>query len=175
MNTANLQLEGLYLAIASLNGALIAKGVLTGDEVDAALASAEQTALGDYPVANNLSPSQREAVAFPARLLRMANNGSTGTETQPFSELAKMVAELSHGANTAEADEADSDGKVFHESQNGDQWLLVTDTGGRQFIRHIPNRSSGGTIELTDLQSFLDREPRSPQNQALTSLLRGQS
>src|ERR1700709_1720864 len=125
MNTANLPLEGLYLAIASLNGALIAKGVLTGDEVDAALASAEKTALGNYRGADNLSLSQKEAVAFPARLLRMANNGSTGPETQPFSELAKMVGQLSHAADAPEADGAESDGKVFHQSQNGDQWLLV--------------------------------------------------
>ena len=175
MNSANLQLEGLYIAIASLNGALIAKGVLTDDEVDAALASAEQTALGDYRVADNLRPSQREAVAFPARLLRMANNGSTGPQSQPFSELAKMVGQLSHAADAPIADEAESDGKVFHESANGDQWLLVTDTGGPPVVRHTPNRSSGGTVELTDLQSFLDREPHSPQNQALTSLLRDQS
>ena len=166
MNTANLQLEGLYLAM---------NGALTGDEVDAALASAEKTVLGNYRGADNLSLSQKEAVAFPARLLRMANNGSTGPETQPFSELAKMVGQLSHAADAPEADGAESDGKVFHQSQNGDQWLLVTDTGGRQFVRHIPNRSSGGTVELTDLQSFLDRDPHSPQNQALTELLRAQS
>ncbi len=171
MNTANLQLEGLYLAIASLNGALIAKGLMTNEEVDAALASAEQTALSDYRTADSLSASQREALAFPARLLRLANNGSSGTETQTFSELAKMVGQLDAGNDRPEKDDSDSDGTLFHQSQNGDQWLLVTDVGGRQFIRHIPNRSSGGTVELTDVQSFLDREPQSPQNQDLQKLL----
>ena len=171
MNTANLQLEGLYLAIASLNGALVAKGLVTTEEVDAALASAEQTALRDYRMADDLSRTQREAVAFPARLLRLANNGSSGTETQTFSELAKMVGQLNTDHDKPATDDSDRDGTVFHQSQNGDQWLLVIDVGGRQFIRHIPNRSSGGTVELTDLQSFLDREPQSPQNQDLQKLL----
>ena len=171
MNTANLQLEGLYLAIASFNGTLIANGVVTVEEVDTAVLSAEQAALGDYRMAENLTPSQREAVAFPARLLRMANNGSTGSETQTFSELAKMVGELNRGIDAPEPDAPDSDGTVFYESQNGDKWLFITDTGGRQFVRHIPNWSSGGAVELTDLQSFLNREPRSPQNQTLETLL----
>ena len=69
------------------------------------------------------------------------------------------------------ADDPDSDGAVFYESQNGDRWLLVTDTGGRRFVRHIPNQSSGGVVELTDLASFLTREPHSPQNQALAKVL----
>ena len=65
------------------------------------------------------------------------------------------------------------DGEVFYTSSNGDQWLLVKDTGGRRFVRHVPNRSSGGVVELTDLQSFVDREPHSPQNQALEKVLQG--
>lgn len=61
----------------------------------------------------------------------------------------------------------EGDEHTFYTSTNGDQWLLITDTGGRRFVRHVPNRSSGGDVELTDLQSFLDREPHSPQNRAL--------
>lgn len=66
---------------------------------------------------------------------------------------------------------SDSDGEMFYTSGGGDRWLLVTDTGGRRFVRHVPNRSSGGTVELTDLQSFRDREPHSAQNQALETML----
>lgn len=90
MNTANLQLEGLVMAIASLTQALVAKGALTGEEVDTALARAEQTALGDDRVTEDLSAANRDAVVFPIRLLRMANNAPA--EAIPaFAELTKMV------------------------------------------------------------------------------------
>jgi hypothetical protein len=93
MNTANLQLEGLLTAIASVNQALVAKGLLTTEEIDRCLAVAEQTALGDNRVTENLSPANRDAVVFPIRLLRLANNmaGSNGVPT--FTELARMVGE----------------------------------------------------------------------------------
>lgn len=90
MNTANLQLEGLYLAIASLNELLVAKGLVTRQEIDNALRRAEQTAVGDYNV-DEMSPANRDAVAFPARLLQLANNGGVDGQLQPFSELAKLV------------------------------------------------------------------------------------
>lgn len=48
MNTANLQLEGLNLAIACLNNALVSKGVFTREEINGALSSAEQTAICDF-------------------------------------------------------------------------------------------------------------------------------
>lgn len=50
MNTANLQLEGLVLAIAGITQALVAKGLLTTEKVDRSLAVTEQTALGDNRV-----------------------------------------------------------------------------------------------------------------------------
>lgn len=66
----------------------------------------------------------------------------------------------------------DENGEVFYTSSNGDRWLLVKEVGGRPFVRHLPNVSSGGTVELIDLQSFKVREPDSPQNLALAKLLR---
>jgi len=92
MNTANLQLEGLYLAIAAVNKALVANGVLTQKEIDTALRTAEETAMGDCHL-EELSLSNREAVAFPARLLALANSGAPETEVPSFSELAKMIGE----------------------------------------------------------------------------------
>ncbi len=47
MNIANLQLEGLCLAIAAINHELVAKGVLSQDEMDTALRKAEAAAIGD--------------------------------------------------------------------------------------------------------------------------------
>src|SRR5690606_38152264 len=67
VNTANLQLEGLYLAIASINNVLVKKGILTRDEVDLALRRAEQTAIGDDRMVQDMRASNRDAVAFPAR------------------------------------------------------------------------------------------------------------
>jgi hypothetical protein len=90
MNTANLQLEGLYLCIAALNDTLVNKGILSREEVHHALQIAEQTAIGDYNV-EDMNPANRDAVAFPARLLQLANNGAADGQIQPFSELAKLV------------------------------------------------------------------------------------
>lgn len=93
MNTANLQLEGLLIATASVNQVLVAKGLLGKEELDKALATAEQTALGDERLSKNLSPANRDAIAFPARLLRLANNMDNESEVLGFAELARMVGE----------------------------------------------------------------------------------
>ncbi|MET3900032.1 hypothetical protein ABIB57_003995 [Devosia sp. UYZn731] len=90
MNTANLQIEGLLIAIASLNDLLVTKGMVDRHEICHALDVAEQTVLGDYRT-EDLGETQRDAIAFPIRLLRLANNGASDTEIMPFSELAKMV------------------------------------------------------------------------------------
>jgi hypothetical protein len=90
MNTANLQLEGLLIAIASMNDLLVARGIVDREEIAHAMDVAEQTVLGDYRT-EELGEAQRDAIAFPIRLLRLANNGATETEVKPFSELAKMV------------------------------------------------------------------------------------
>ncbi|MFC3705957.1 hypothetical protein ACFOOL_14465 [Devosia honganensis] len=91
MNVSNLQLQGLYLAIAAINNALVAKGVLSREEIDLALQRAEQTALGDDRLVEDMSSASRDAVAFPARLLMLANNSASETEIATFSELAKLV------------------------------------------------------------------------------------
>ena len=93
MNTANLQLEGLMMAIAGLNKMLVAKGLVTVEEIDRSLALSEQTVLGDDRVVEDLSPANRDAIAFPIRLLRLANNMSDGAGTPAFAELARMVGE----------------------------------------------------------------------------------
>ena len=92
MNTANLQLEGLYLAIAAVNEVLVEKGVLTREEIRMALERAKQAALGDYRSEEDLSPANRDAMAFPARLLLLANDAGPDAAIPSFSELAKMVA-----------------------------------------------------------------------------------
>lgn len=98
MNTANLQLEGLYLAVAAINNSLVEKGVLSREEVALALRRAEQTAVDDYR-ADELSPANRDAVAFAPRFLALANNTAGDGFTPPFSELAKMVGETKEKYN----------------------------------------------------------------------------
>lgn len=93
MNTANLQLESLLMAIAGINQALVAKGLLTTEEIDRSLAVTEQTALRDDRVTEDLSPANRDAIVFPVRLLRLANNMAGERDVPPFAELAKMVGE----------------------------------------------------------------------------------
>lgn len=93
MNTANLQLEGLYLAIAGITNALVTKGLLTREEVNTALRTAEQSATSDYRSAEDLSPANRDAIAFPARLLVLANSLASGSTIPSFAALAKMVGE----------------------------------------------------------------------------------
>ncbi|MDC9826059.1 hypothetical protein PRN20_20170 [Devosia sp. ZB163] len=90
MNTANLQLEGLYLAIAAMHEMLISKGTVSRQEVDAAMRAAERTAMNDDR-SGDLRPAERDALAFPARLLRLANATVSENGAQSFSALARGV------------------------------------------------------------------------------------
>lgn len=94
MNVANLQLEGLIMAVAAVNQALVRKGLLDIDDIDAALRSAETSLLADERLYQDFSASNREAVCFPVRLLQLANMGQSETSVQPFSELTRSVARL---------------------------------------------------------------------------------
>ena len=88
MNTANLQLEGLLLAVAALHRQLVEKGVLSREEIEHALAICEANATGSDRSAEDLSPANRDAIAFPIRLLRAANAGEGGEE---FGDLTRSV------------------------------------------------------------------------------------
>jgi hypothetical protein len=90
MNTANLQLEGLYLAVAAMNNLLVEKGLLERSDVDLALRRAEAIATGDRH-AEELSLANRDAMAFSIRLLRLANDTLAVGENPSFSDLARAV------------------------------------------------------------------------------------
>ncbi len=92
MNVANLQLEGLCLAIAAINRALVEKGVLSQLEIDDALLKAEATARGDNRFVEDLNPSNRDAICFPIRVLQIAND-TRAERPWSFTELAKLVGE----------------------------------------------------------------------------------
>ncbi|WP_079211141.1 hypothetical protein [Brucella pituitosa] len=92
MNVANLQIEGLCLAIAALNRALIEKGLLSRPEIESALQTAEVTARSDDRFVEDLNPAHRDAVCFTIRILQMANGWDSAAQPT-FSKLAKAVAE----------------------------------------------------------------------------------
>ena len=91
MNTANLQLQGLLLAVASINSALVRKGVLDIDEIDVALRKAEASLTGEERLFEDMSPANRDAIVFPIRLLQLANHSQGEAGVPGFSELARMV------------------------------------------------------------------------------------
>ena len=89
MNTANLQLEGLVLAIAEINRTLVEKRLLSADEIDVALAKADAIIENDR--AASLSSANHDAARFPIRVLRIANRTEPNEELPAFSDLAKAI------------------------------------------------------------------------------------
>jgi hypothetical protein len=91
MNPANLQLEGLYVAVAAVLNTLREKGVLSMQEIDQALLSAENKIESDPQRRTKLSDSNREAICFPLRFLRLANQTASIGQELSFSELTTRV------------------------------------------------------------------------------------
>jgi len=98
VNVANLQLEGLLMAIATINHILVRKGVLSAEEIDIALRKAEasETAEERSP---ELSSSHRDAINFPIRLLQLANQCQPEADIPSFSALARMVGQMKEPYN----------------------------------------------------------------------------
>jgi hypothetical protein len=101
MNTANLQLEGLCMAIAALVELLKNKGLVSAEEVDKAFEGAERTAAEG----KDLSAANLGAIGFPVRLLRLANSTAFAGHPLPFQELARRVGEAKDRPNPLTEDE----------------------------------------------------------------------
>jgi hypothetical protein len=91
MKVANLQLQGLLMAIASINNALVHKGILTVDEIDVALRRAEANLTSEERLFEDMSPANRDAVCFPLRFLQATNGAQGETEIPSFSDLTRLV------------------------------------------------------------------------------------
>ena len=91
MNTANLQLEGLYVAVSALMNALQQKDLLTEQEIEASLGEAEEMLRSDPHRSAEMSASHVDAILFPLRYLRLANRTWTDGEFRGFGELAARV------------------------------------------------------------------------------------
>ena len=89
MNTANLQLEGLTMAIASISQALVEKGLLTHEELAASLVRAEEASRTEH--GRELSDANRAAILFPIRVLLLANEAGARGERFSFSACAERV------------------------------------------------------------------------------------
>ena len=88
MNTANLQLEGLYAALAALMNAIRDKGVLSADEIEKLLRDAETLNSGED---RKLSGANREAIRFPFRYLRAANRAAAAGAPKGFFDIATEI------------------------------------------------------------------------------------
>lgn len=98
MNVANLQLEGLLMATASLNHVLVRKGIVSAEELDIALRKAEASET-DQERAEGMSSSNRDAINFPIRLLQLANQCQPEADLPSFSTLTRMVGQVKEQYN----------------------------------------------------------------------------
>jgi hypothetical protein len=92
VNPANIQLEGVYLALTAITELLVEKGIVTREELDRALHKAEARATSDER-ARDLSLSNRDSMVFAIRFLREANGVAADGEELSFSELTRRVGE----------------------------------------------------------------------------------
>lgn len=99
MKVAHLQIQGLLMAIASINNVLVRKGVLDVDDIDIALRKAEANLTAEERLFEDMSPTNRDAVCFPIRLLRAANLGQGESDIQSFGELARQVGQVKEPYN----------------------------------------------------------------------------
>jgi hypothetical protein len=96
MNIANLQLEGLLVALAQLLRELRGSVGLDRAGIERALVATEAAILADRQRMGQLSASERESVLFPCRFLAAA----LAHEDEAFSELAKRVGQLKEDGPT---------------------------------------------------------------------------
>lgn len=91
MNTANLQLEGIYAILAALIGAMREKGLLGSEELDQLLAGVEKDLATDPHRPPELRGANVDAICFPARFLRLALQASSQGQQLSFAQVAGRV------------------------------------------------------------------------------------
>lgn len=91
MNTANLQLEGIYAILAALVGVMREKGLLDNAEIDQLLTNVETALAFDSHRPAELRGANVDAICFPARFLRLALQASSDGQQLSFSQLAGQV------------------------------------------------------------------------------------
>jgi hypothetical protein len=88
VNTANLQLEGVYVLLSALVATLRDKGALTQAEIADLLDGAEARINNDL---QRERPAHADAVLFPVRYLREALDRGVGEQQPGFTAIAAAV------------------------------------------------------------------------------------
>ena len=91
MNTANLQLEGVYAVLAALLASLRNRGLMDSVELDRLLAGVEAALADDVRRPSEVRDANVEAICFPARLLRQALKADSDGRPFSFARLAGEV------------------------------------------------------------------------------------
>ena len=61
--------------------------------------------------------------------------------------------------------------RKIYGSENGDSWWLCREEGGRVYVLHEANLSSGGTITKIAISDFLGSGKSGPEHQSLVRLI----
>jgi hypothetical protein len=61
--------------------------------------------------------------------------------------------------------------RKFYTSENGDEWWLCRQEGGRVLVLHEAYLSSGGKITKMEIAEFLGTNGTGPQHQSLLRLI----
>jgi hypothetical protein len=93
MNTANLQLEGVYFVLAALIEALIAKGVVQKSEMVALLSEVERRIGADKSRPAEIRDANVEAALFPARFLKSALRAASEGGKPSFADVVSLIKE----------------------------------------------------------------------------------
>jgi hypothetical protein len=87
MNTANLQLEGVYAVLAALLQALLDKKVLSEDELGQMFSEIERGITSDSDRPAEVRASNVEAMRFPVLFLKSALQASSQGQRPSFAEV----------------------------------------------------------------------------------------
>jgi hypothetical protein len=91
MNTANLQLEGVYAVLAALVQTLRDKAILSDVEIAKMLTEVERNIASDGGRPIEVRASNVEAMRFPARFLRHALDASAHGENPSFAQVVARI------------------------------------------------------------------------------------
>jgi uncharacterized protein HemY len=91
MNTANLQLEGVYAVLAALLGAIRDKKLFSDEEINRLLENVEIGLASDCARPAELRGANIDAICFPARFLRQALQDSADGREYSFARVASRV------------------------------------------------------------------------------------
>lgn len=94
MNTANMQLEGVYAVLAALLHALRDKAVLSDAEIDHMLAEVERSITSDVERPAEVRSSNIDAICFPVRFLRTSLRASAQGQRPSFAQVAAQIKHL---------------------------------------------------------------------------------